>query len=282
MGNMTPQMFDEPNLSHAWGRALLHIIDNSGKEISPLVVSVTGFSRGEPLEDADIRSALDNCLVSNRKQKVHTVANTIFPQSVWRASKYNRRDLYKSYLEAVPRYKALEPSKNNRGLYFERLIAYGSGPKNSSQRRGPEDGNQLEFIIRQYKSRPRIRKSMFQASIFDPEWDHTTSAQLAFPCLQHVSFVPQGNNLIINGFYATQQIFEKAYGNYLGLCRLGNFMAHEMGLTLYRMNCFTGVEKLDTISKQTLDLLVATVRSALNKVEVKADSARKMIWQKSA
>ncbi len=51
--------------------------------------------------------------------------------------------------------------------------------------------------------------------------------------------------LVLNAFYATQQILSKAYGNYLGLCNLGHFMAYEMGLTFERMNCFVGVEKLD-------------------------------------
>lgn len=264
---MQPLLFDEPNLSHAWGRAFLHIIDHSGTVISPLVISVTEFTNGDPDEDHEIRTALDVLLKANNKQSVHTVANTIFPKSVWTASKYNRHLFYESYLEAVPRYKALEPTKNRRGLYFERLIAYGSGPANTKQRRGPEKGNQLEFIISQYKSNPHVRRSMLQASVFDPEWDHTSSAQLCFPCLQQVSFVPEGTGLVINGFYATQQIFEKAYGNYLGLCRLGHFMAHEMGLTLVRMNCFTGVEKLHTISKIKLAPLVTTVRNAVDKLD---------------
>jgi len=91
---------------------------------------------------------------------------------------------------------------------------------------------------------------MFQASIFDPGRDHDGIAQLPFPCLQHVSFVPQGETLTLNAFYATQQLLNKAYGNYLGLCRLGNFMAHEMGLTFSKMNCFIGVAKLDHIGKK--------------------------------
>ena len=45
----------------------------------------------------------------------------------------------------------------------------------------------------------------------------------------------------VNAFYATQYAFERAYGNYLGLCWLGRFVAHEMGLTLASVSCFTGV-----------------------------------------
>ncbi len=42
-----------------------------------------------------------------------------------------------------------------------------------------------------------------------------------------------------------QYLFERAYGNYLGLKRLGDFMAHEMSLTLERVVCIAAVGKLD-------------------------------------
>ena len=258
MNSTTPLLIEDTNLSHAWSRAFLHIIDNPGKEISPLVITLTGFTNGAPNEDQVIRDELDNSLVANSKQRVNTVANTIFPTSYWRISKNNRQTLFNIYLKNLPRIKALANSKNHRGLYFERLIEFGTGPQN---------GNQLEYIISQYKSRPGVRKSMFQASIFDPARDQITSAQLGFPCLQHISFVPHNKvTLTLNAFYATQQIFEKAYGNYLGLCRLGDFMAHEMGLKFERMNCFIGVAKMDTIAKShsSLTTLKVLARNALS------------------
>jgi hypothetical protein len=42
-----------------------------------------------------------------------------------------------------------------------------------------------------------------------------------------------------------QYLFERAYGNYLGLVRLGRFMAHEMGLQLERVVCMAAVAKLE-------------------------------------
>ncbi len=256
MSSSSPLIIEETNLSHAWGRAFLHIIDNPGKNVSPLLITLTGFTNGMPNEDQAIREALDNCLKINSEQSVHTVANTIFPASYWQRSKHDRSKLFDTYLENFPRIQALAPKKNYRGLYFERLIAFGSGPNN---------GNQLEYIISQYKSRPRVRKSMFQASIFDPARDHIPTAQIPFPCLQHVSFIPQEKTLTMNAFYATQKLFNKAYGNYLGLCKLGDFMAHEMGLSFERMNCFVGVAKMDNIPKKcpTLDELKKVARQAV-------------------
>lgn len=256
MSSSSPLVIEETNLSHAWSRAFLHIIDNPGKEVSPLLITLTGFTNGMPNEDRAIRQALDNCLKINSEQSVHTVANTIFPASYWQRSNHDRNKLFDTYLENFPRIKALAFNKNHRGLYFERLIAFGSGPNN---------GNQLEYIISEYKSRPGVRRSMFQASIFDPARDHISTAQLPFPCLQHISFVPHKNTLIMNAFYATQQLLNKAYGNYLGLCRLGNFMAHEMELNFARMNCFVGVAKMDNITKKspTLEELKKLAREAV-------------------
>jgi hypothetical protein len=84
--------------------------------------------------------------------------------------------------------------------------------------------------------------------VFDLFRDISRSAQQGFPCLQHVTFVPdfEQNTLAVNAFYATQQLCVKAYGNWLGLCRLGAFVAEGAGLTFDRLTCFAGVEKLDS------------------------------------
>lgn len=44
----------------------------------------------------------------------------------------------------------------------------------------------------------------------------------------------------MTAFYATQHILNKAYGNYLGLARLGEFVASEVGLTLKNLTCIAG------------------------------------------
>ena len=100
---------------------------------------------------------------------------------------------------------------HGRGPYFERMVKYGRGPRN---------GNQLEWILSQYGSRSGVRRSLLQAATFDPGRDHVACAQLGFPCLQQVSFEPTEVGLVVNAFYATQQIIDKAYGNYLGLAPL--------------------------------------------------------------
>jgi hypothetical protein len=259
MMSKAPSVIKSTNFSHIWAHLFLNILDNPGKEVSNKVISLAGFENGIPNEDMVIREALDKCLLANGKQLVHTVANTIFPDSLWRISQHNRQVLFEKYIANLPRIKALEQRKNCRGLYFERLIAFGCGFAN---------GNQLEHIISAYSKNPSVRRTMLQASIFDPNRDHTCSAQIGFPCLQHLQFIPDNKNksLSVNALYATQQVFEKAYGNYLGICRLSQFMACEMGLSLDRVNFSIGVAKLDTISKteEKIVQLKEQIKQALN------------------
>lgn len=266
-----PILIDQPNISLAWAEAFLAVRDASKHKLSPLTLTFTGFYGGEVQEHAGIRSALDLALVASDMQKVQTVANTIFPLSLWRFAKGDRKALYAEYRANLPEYVAMESSKNQRGLYFGRLIAFDMDHKTGDrlahvpQGIVPEDGNQLEFIIQHCK--PGVRHSMFQASTFDPARDHTTLAQLPFPCLQHVTFEPdfKAGTLGLNAFYATQQLFAKGYGNYLGLARLGLFMAGEIKLSLDRVSCFIGVEKMEQKPKagSELSALEAACEEAL-------------------
>lgn len=268
-----PILIDRPNLSLAWAHAFLTLRSTSGHRLMPLTISFEGIS-DDVIEEPSIRNALDAALAASEMQKVQTVANTIFPQALWRAAKGDREGLYANYRENLPEYVAMEPNKNRRGLYFGRLIAYDVDPKDGSrlvyvpEGAIPANGNQLEFIIQRCKK--GVRVSAFQASVFDPARDHTSAAQLGFPCLQHVTFVPDFHDgtLGLNAFYATQQLFEKGYGNYLGLARLGMFVAGETGLSLTRVSCFVGVEKMESKPKvgPELDALIHACNVALQAV----------------
>jgi hypothetical protein len=180
------------------------------------------------------------------------VSNTIFPNSLWNPSA-PAAHLYNRYKAILP--KLVRASrKNQRGLYFERLTS--GGPL------GKE--NQLDFILSTYKGRAGVRRSALQLAVFDPARDHSTAAQLGFPCLQHVTIAPTTEGISLNAFYATQYVVERAYGNYLGLCRLGRFVAHELERPLVRMTCFTGISLHDTkISKARLRDVLAAIDTAL-------------------
>jgi hypothetical protein len=219
----------EDNLSIAWVKAFAALTVRGVEEVSPLVVSVVGMD-GAPLgENPAIESALDGALLAAGKFSCHTVANTIFPCSMWNPA-VGRSTLFARYGALLTRLKRVP--QNRQGTYFGRLIRF--GPEGTER-------NQLEHIISTYE-RGNHRRSALQASIFDPMRDQTHQRQRGFPCLQQVAFLPQGDGgLCVTGFYGMQYLFDRGYGNYLGLSRLGTFMAHELGLRLTQMVCVAAV-----------------------------------------
>lgn len=79
----------------------------------------------------------------------------------------------------------------------------------------------------------------------------------------------EADQLAVNAYYPTQYIMDRAYGNYLGLCHLGRFMAKDMGLTMVRLNCFIGLPELgNKWTKRELEPLADLIRSRLPSSDV--------------
>jgi hypothetical protein len=225
------RLVEHPILSVAWGRALELIA--ARREVAALTVAFTEFDDdGRCLELPAIRRELDRLLRSRGHGSVETVANTIFPESFWNP-KAPRTALYTRYTRILPKLRGVRA--NSHGTYFERMIA--GGPEGAR--------NQIEFALRTYTARSGVRRSVLQLGIFDPARDHSASALRGFPCLQHISFAPTSEGLFVNAFYANQYMVERAYGNYLGIARLGRFIAHELGLPLRRVTVLTGLAQRD-------------------------------------
>lgn len=244
---MCPERYIESqNLSLAWGRAVQLVSRPGWKEVAPLIVSITGFDpKGHFGEDAGIRKELDALLQNRRSETVETVANTIFPIALWNPE-VPRNHLFDRFNRIAPRIHRASRA-NSRGTYFERMIANGTDGRE----------NQLDFIIRTYRSRAGVRRSVLQVAIFDPKRDHTPAARLGFPCLQHVTFAPTKDGLSVNAFYAAQYMLKRAYGNYVGLCQLGRFVANELGIGLARVTCYAGIAELDLGKKEINPVLGA-------------------------
>ena len=216
----------------------------SGSEIPGLSVTINGFdSNNNVNENKRIRKKLDLALKEKGMQPISTVANTIFPINLWN-SELDRSVLYERYKRILPQLKKCPQNRN--GIYFNRLINY------------DDNGfNQLNKIIEFYKS-GNHRRSAFQASIWDPMRDMMNQRMRGFPCMQHLVFPCVQNRITVIAFYATQYIFERAYGNFLGLCNLGKFMSHELQLPLHEVKCFIGSEQL-SINKTQLTEILSTI-----------------------
>lgn len=253
-----PETIAASNLSLGWAAVLERLACPGVDAISPLSLSITGFGDdGVATEVPAIRAALDDLLSAKDKREVENVAWTIFPQRYWMMAQGDRAAFFEMFREAFPRIQDFNPQNNKRGSYFQRMVDFEGGGKGF---------NQLGWILDEYDRNPSGRRSKWQATTFDPYRDMLTTAQLEFPCLQQVSFTfSDDDGLVVNAFYATQQIVHKGYGNYLGLARLGAFMALQMHRRLERLNIFVGIAKMDKIGKTDGDFakMLATVRAEL-------------------
>lgn len=244
-----PMIVEDSNLSYAWARAILRVMDRGVEEIMPLVATVHITSSDGPIEDMRIRQGLDSALADHGEDDCRAVANTIFPESLWNPAR-PRSDLYRRYELLLPGLQR-KYQENRNGLYFQRMIAFD----------GTNPVNQLEHVIMTYLQ-GNHRRSALQLSLFDPHTDHTNQRQRGFPCLQYVTFAPFGQDeLAVTGFYALQYLFTKAYGNYLGLCRLGRFVAHELNLRFTRMTCVAAVAKR-AVPKKDMRTLAEIIEAA--------------------
>jgi thymidylate synthase len=131
--------------------------------------------------------------------------------------------------------------------------------------------NQLEYVVSLWKKRAekggRPRQSALQLACFDPAKDDTGSPLAGFPCLQQISLTyHEEGTLEINGYYPTQYMFDRAYGNYLGLCQLGHLIAHEVGARFTAMTCFIARPQLGSGSKASHAELAHVLQDRINQL----------------
>jgi len=251
------------NLSLAWAEVFFRLMEPGVNEMAPAVITLSDFDeKSLPVEVPGVQAAINKV----NDQLCRTVASTIFPNSLWLPeSQDDARRLYGRYEKVWP--VIARCRANGKGVYFRRLTAY--APEGHPKGKAPV--NQLEHIVDTHKG-GNHRHSALQASIFDPTRDHTNSRQRGFPCLQQVAFGVSDGALEVTGFYALQHHVPKAYGNYLGLCWLGRFMAKQMGLRLAQVTCIASSLKLPSgegYSKTGLTPLKNTLAKLIENYEAR-------------
>ena len=263
------------NVSHAWSEALQHLVENNGKAVH-LAVAI-----GRPLEpeDASIRAALD-AFVGERRQvgdtiwPTSTVANTMFPSAFYRRDRADARErLYELHAKAQRMQLRMRDPEN----YFNRLVAY-PGPDGTTF-------NQLEFIVDRLIAQRKPRKrggpmsSAYEVGLTVPGGgDLRVQAPgqdrkiMSFPCLSQISFTLDGDCLNLAALYRNQYFVTRAYGNYLGLARIGDFIAYEAGLRLGEVVCLAthADAQFDGLGKGRVEQLARTLCARTEPARVSA------------
>jgi hypothetical protein len=262
---------DRDNISTAWLEALSCLLESDEGKAIHLAVCIR-----QPLEPEDqrIRAALDSFIENARKRKprlwpVSTVANTIFPAAFYQPEgEHPRARLYELHSKAQRIQERMGRDSEN---YFNRLVAYPIPDRDSF--------NQLEYIVDRLIKQRKPRKggrggalsSAYEAGLTIPDGadlrvqapgqDRNT---MGFPCLSHISFTLAHDRLNLAALYRNQYFVARAYGNYLGLTRIGRFVADEVGVELGEIVCLAthADAEYGDYGKATIEALARTAREA--------------------
>lgn len=278
------KFISEQNLSTGWLAALEYLLRCKGGMDTNVIVAI----RNIPEEVIAVRSALDAFIDRQKDKKnampVETVANTIFPQSLYlpKSGERARRHLYEQYEQAYTVIKRYPP--NRRGTYFHRIIAW-PGIKRNNEQLEQAKINQLERVIERLKqglAQKRVYSSVYEVALSDveaeqtvniPEFSCTEEIRIqsprldtvfaGFPCLSHISLTWNREKLHLSAMYRNQHFIHKAYGNYVGLSRLLCFICQEVGCEPGELVCIaTHADAELNMGKQVIESLIRQCKVA--------------------
>lgn len=267
---MPAELIRERNLSCAWLRAMEHLLEVGGTATN-FCVAFSDYSEEHP-----IREALDDFIAAHRMERrtkgemygVSTVANTIFPAALYRSGSpgaESRQRLYDLHARAMHVQRRMRTKDN----YFNRLVSWpGSDPPL----------NQLEALVLKLTNEVMARSpksSRYEVAIEHPEFDAVTpggevrvqspehdKSPMGFPCMSHLSFTLVGGELHLTAVYRNQHFIARAYGNYVGLARLVEFVANETGCTPGEILCVaTHADAELRLGKAKVGAMLETARS---------------------
>lgn len=232
------------NCSDAWLSAVEYILDCGGDCFNVFVEIKDPTS-----ESLEMRKLLDKFLETAEKKPIEEVANTIFPKSLYFTA-IGRKHLYMNYEIAWPLIKLF----NKWGTYFYRMIHWEEDEKPL---------NQLEDTIRKLRGTMlgKLRyRSIYEVSIYRPYNDRWI--KMGSPCLSHLSFKLDHEKLHLTAIYRNQFYIERAYGNFIGLGRLMEFVAKESQISVGQLTCISTHAELDS-SKKAVESLVGSCSEIL-------------------
>lgn len=269
------------SLSESWVLGLERTASETGGRLVHLVFTVT-----EPgLEHPAVRGVLDSALEQAGSQDVATVAETIFPSSLYpdpgfgwlpgmsrekEAELDNAADaLYHSYCDILPMLVTVQA--NNKGTYFGRMITWPGKQAGGVNQLADRVG----ALRREHKAGRKTNNTLDVDLAADAEagadgvlrglqvYAATDRRTRSFPCLTHIDLTLFRGRLHCLAVYRHQYLIEKAYGNMVGLSGLLQFLCQHSGfepgeLVVHATMAdaqrnFAGATKLASAARAALD-----------------------------
>lgn len=230
------ERISRPRCVEAWLAASQAVEVNAGHEAHNVLIDVE-----DPVTESDAdREAIelvDEFLTENTETgfPVRTVANTIFPQSLY--EDHGAPAFYDIYLQKV--FPRLKRSPQDWGRYFERMIAYPGGD---------DVDNLLERLILKMKRNVdggRPFRNIYELPIYNPVKD-AEGRPRGGQCLSYLSFKLDGEQrLLLTAVYRNHFYTEKLLGNLIGLGRLMQYVAERVGVAVGSLSILSTHAQVD-------------------------------------
>jgi hypothetical protein len=253
-----PILIREANLSRAWIGAIRLLLDVKSHDIFHLVVQIERPSEEIPA----VRRRIDALLRACSLPRVSSVANTIFPFAVARASS-DSLDLAQRYRDKYwPQIRTF--AKNRGGTYFLRMVDLPTG--------GSAGADQLNLVISKLRKSGRIMKTRYEVDLSDTlaiqihSLHKDQQKSMGFPCLSFCAFQRDQAVVHLVAHYRNHFLTERSYGNWLGLGQLLEYVASQAGLSPGFLTIVAGHAEIERRTLRDVRVAVTDVERILSEV----------------
>lgn len=238
---MSGSSVEAPNTSIAWLRSVEYLL-SCGGEWSNLMVQIANPTQVE----APIHTAYEQLLARHHLLTLKQVIYTIFPLSLYRQVGKDPAKLFDRYNRSGGIYDYLRrwyPRKFGWGSYFRRMTCY---PAVDSQGHIVRT-NQLENVLGMLKERDRIYKAAYTISIQIPGTDGRRIR--GGPCLNYVALqLKHPRVLCMLAVFRSHDFIQRAYGNYLSLGYLMEFLCDQTDYTMGTLSCLSSYASISDLA----------------------------------
>ena len=245
--------------SRTWLAATRRVDALSGRSFHNVIMTVTEPSRCDETDNRII-GALNAHLAAHDKYLTSTVANTIFPESLYRA--YGTPEFYDVYIKQV----CARRSHKGWGRYFERMISHpaqqGLNPLQNLIDKLRREAGRQGGVCNAYEL--AIPETSLEISIYDPMRD--SKAIIGGQCLSFLSFhIGPDRRLLLTAIYRNHYYIARLLGNLIGLGRLLRFVAEQSGLQVGELSVLSTHAQIDTVgSRGEIDELLKLCRAIVD------------------
>lgn len=224
----------QQSCARAWLAAASTVLASNNESYNVVidVANPVGFDS----VDHKIISLVDTFLRTHDVQPIATVANTIFPQSLY--EKHGHPDFIDEYIESFDRF---HHESRNWGRYFERMCRERTGKDGGRYR---PISRLIEKLSKQTDS-PQPYKAAYELATYDADLDSKSFRNR--PCLSFLSFKRHPvDGLLLTAIYRNHTYITRCLGNLIGLGRLMAFVAQESQLKVGSLTVISTHAEIDT------------------------------------